>query len=317
MLALRFDGTSPQVVDIPQPVPKPGEALIRVTMAGICNTDIELTRGYMGFTGVLGHEFVGVVEQAANEHLLGKRVVGEINCICGSCAYCQQEMPHHCLNRTVLGILGRDGAFAEYLVLPESNLHIVSNGLSDDAAVFTEPTAAAFRIAEQVSIDANDRIIVIGDGKLGQLCAQVLWQFSKRVTCVGKHRDKLRLLDRLRIPTALITEPLEPGADLVVEASGSADGFARALQLVRPEGTVVLKTTVAGQTPMDLSLPVINEVAIIGSRCGPFKPALEALTLGNVETHAMITDIFPLADGVAAIQRAQQAGVMKVLLRMT
>jgi threonine dehydrogenase-like Zn-dependent dehydrogenase len=315
MLALRFDGQL-DLADLPKPTPKLGEALVRVTVAGICNTDLEIVKGYMGFRGVLGHEFAGIVEEAANEHLIGKRVVGEINCVCGNCVYCQKELPHHCLNRTVLGILGRDGAFAEYIALPEANLHIVPHALSDDAAVFTEPTAAAFRIAEQVAIDPGDRIIVLGDGKLGQLISQVLWLRSKRVLCVGKHREKLRLLERLGIPIALSTEPIEAGADVVVEATGSEAGLTRALTLVRPEGKLVLKTTVSGATTVNLALPVINEVTIVGSRCGPFKPALEALSLGNVEVHPLISETFPLLDGLAAFRRAAEPGVLKVLLKM-
>lgn len=315
MRALVFEET-PRVVDRPVPVPGPGEALVRVLAAGICNTDLEILRGYMGFRGVLGHEFVGIVEQAPNPQLAGKRVVGEINCVCHTCQYCQLEMPHHCLNRTVLGILGRDGAFAEYLALPEENLHVVPGSIRDDVAVFTEPVAAAYRILEQVPIREDDRIVVLGDGKLGQLIAQVLWLHAKNLVCVGRHAWKLELLARLGIRTAHADDPVERGADIVVEATGSHAGFSRALELVRPEGTVVLKTTTAHPTALDLSPPVINEVRVVGSRCGPFRPALDALSLGNVEVRPMISEAFPLADAELALQRAAQPGRMKVLLHM-
>ena len=313
MLALVLED-SPQVVEVPLPKPAPGEALIKVLTAGVCNTDLELARGYMGFRGILGHEFVGEVVECANPYLQGKRVVGEINCVCHDCAYCRMEMPHHCLNRTVLGILGRHGAFAEYVALPEENLHLAPASVRDDVAVFTEPVAAAFRIIEQISISPTDRVVVLGDGKLGQLIAQVLWLHTKNLVCVGRHPWKLALLARLGIHTALADDPLEAGADIVVEATGSAAGFARALALVRPEGTVVLKTTVAGDTPVPFAVPVINEVRILGSRCGPFRPALEALALGNVEVRPMITEAYPLRDGLEALARAQAPDVMKVLI---
>ncbi|MEA3366336.1 MAG: alcohol dehydrogenase catalytic domain-containing protein [Candidatus Hydrogenedentes bacterium] len=316
MKALVFDG-EPRITDVPKPVPPPGEALVRVRCAGICNTDIEIMRGYMDFKGIPGHEFVGIVEQASNEHLLGKRVVGEINCPCGTCLYCRREMPHHCSARTVLGIQGRDGAFAEYLTLPEENLHLIPESMPDEIAVFTEPTAAAFRIPEQVEIDPDDRIIVLGDGKLGLLIAQVLWLHAKNLVCVGKHRWKLDVLTPLRIQTRPVEEPLEAGADIVVDATGSSAGFLRALQLVRPEGILVLKTTIAGRSELDLSLPVINEVQIVGSRCGPFRPALEALALGTVVVKPMISAIYSLDEADRALEHAQSGNAIKVLLRMS
>ncbi|HOZ47622.1 MAG TPA: alcohol dehydrogenase catalytic domain-containing protein [Candidatus Hydrogenedentes bacterium] len=315
MRALVYDG-SLRVTDVPVPRPGPREALIRVLSAGICNTDLEIVKGYMGFEGVLGHEFVGLVEECANPHLLGKRVVGEINCVCHTCQYCRLEMPHHCLDRTTLGIHGRPGVFAEFLAIPEENLHLVPGSIRDDVAVFAEPTAAAFRILEQVPVASGDRAVVLGDGKLGQLVAQVLNLSTKRVMCVGKHPWKLDLLQRLHIATALATDPIERGADLVVEATGSHEGLARALELVRPEGTIVLKTTAAHPTALELSAPVINEVRIIGSRCGPFRPALEALALGNVEVRPMISEAYPLVDGVHAMHRAAADDVIKVLFHL-
>ena len=315
MRALVFD-TEPRLSEVPVPRPAEGEALVRVLTAGICNTDLELTKGYAAFEGVLGHEFVGVVEECANPHLVGKRVVGEINCVCHTCQYCRLEMPRHCLNRTVLGILGRNGAFAEYLTLPEENLHIVPGSIRDDVAAFTEPVAAAFRIPEQIVIGTDDRVVILGDGKLGQLCAQVLWLSTKRLVCVGKHLWKLELLKNLHIPIAANDEPVERGADIVVEATGSYAGLARALELVRPEGTIVLKTTAAHPTALDFSAPVVNEVKIIGSRCGPFRPALEALAMGNVEVRPMITETYELGDAVYALHRAAAPNVVKVLLHI-
>ncbi|HNR30536.1 MAG TPA: alcohol dehydrogenase catalytic domain-containing protein [Candidatus Hydrogenedentes bacterium] len=315
MRAIVYDGEV-RLVEVPTPRPGPGEALIRVLTAGICNTDIEITRGYMQFQGVLGHEFVGIVDEAENRQLLGKRVVGEINCVCHTCQFCQLEMPHHCLNRTVLGIQGRNGAFAEFLALPEENLHLAPSSARDDVAVFTEPVAAAFRILEQVVVTGEDRVVVLGDGKLGQLCAQVLWLQTKNLVCVGKHAWKLDLLARLGISTALDEDPVERGADIVVEATGAHDGLARALELVRPEGAIVLKTTTAHPTALELAGPVVNEVHIVGSRCGPFRPALDALAMGNVEVRPMITEVFPLSEGVAAMRRAQDPDVLKVLLHV-
>ena len=316
MQAVIFDGTI-QVAEVPKPRPAAGEALVRVLTAGICNTDLEIVKGYMGFGGILGHEFVGIVEQAATANLIGKRVVGEINCVCHACAYCQLEMPHHCLDRTVLGIVNRSGAFAEYLTLPEENLHLVPNAIPDEVAVFAEPLAAAFRIPQQIPISNEHRIVILGDGKLGQLCAQVLWLSTKHLVCVGKHRWKLQLLKNLGIPTIAADEFLEGGADIVVEATGSSEGLSKALRLVRPEGTIVLKTTVAHTTDVDLSIPVINEIKMVGSRCGPFRPALEALAAGSISVRPLVTETFELSEAVAAFRRAQSSEAMKVLLKVS
>ena len=315
MKALQFDNGI-RLLDVPRPVPPPGEALVRVRMAGICNTDIELSRGYMGFRGIPGHEFVGTVEECGNEQLRGKRVVGEINCVCGTCSFCKRNMPHHCSNRTVLGILNRPGAFAEFLVLPEQNLHVVPDTLPDEVAVFTEPVAAAFRIHEQITTLPEDRVIVLGDGKLGQAIAQVMFLKTKDLLCVGKHPGKLALLKNLGIPTATAIDTIDPGADIVVEATGSADGLRRALALVRPEGTIILKTTIAHELSLDFALPVINEVRIVGSRCGPFPPALESLALGMVEVRPMIHATYPLSEAPTAIEHAQRPGVLKVLIQV-
>lgn len=315
MRALVFDGET-RLADVPMPARNEGEALIKVLSAGICNTDLEIMRGYMGFQGVLGHEFVGIVEEASNAAWLGKRVVGEINCVCHQCQYCQMEMPHHCLNRSVLGIQNRNGAFAEYLTLPEENLHAAPTSIRDDVAVFAEPVAAAFRITEQLAISETDRVVVLGDGKLGQLAAQVLWLRAKNLICVGRHDWKLELLQRQGIATAFDTDPMEHGVDIVVDATGSASGLRRAMELVRPEGVIVLKTTVAHSEPLEMSLPVINEVKIIGSRCGPFRPALEALAQGHIEVRPLITETYPLREGVQALRKAVSPEVIKVLLHI-
>ena len=315
MKALVFDKEL-SIEEVPTPVPEPGEALVRITTAGICNTDVEIRKGYMSYAGILGHEFVGVVEKAQNSYLIGKRVVGEINCVCGQCRYCKMEMPNHCMNRTVLGIYKHPGVFAEYATIPEENLHLVPNAIRDDVASFTEPLAAAFRIHDQLSVTDDDRIIVLGDGKLGQLVAQALWLYSKNILCVGKHSWKLELLSTLGIPTVPITSEIEGQADIVVDATGSPDGLLRAISLVRPEGTVVLKTTCAAPLSLESQTAVVNEVQIVGSRCGPFRPALEALALGTVEVRPMITESYPLADAVYAMTRAEDPGVMKVLLHI-
>ena len=314
MRAVLFNGEL-TLADVPAPQPDSGEALVRVLRAGVCKTDLEIVRGYMGFRGILGHEFVGVVEDAANRDLVGRRVVGEINCACHKCPLCQMELPHHCLHRSVLGIQNRNGAFAEYLTLPEENLHLVPENVPDEAAVFTEPLAAAFRILEQITIDPSDRIVVLGDGRLGNLIAQVLYTQSKNLVVVGNNEWKLELLRGLNIPTARSGEPLERGqADFVIEATGSYEGFPRALELVRPEGTIVLKTTVAHPTAFDLSYPVIQEVRVIGSRCGPFRPALDALSRGTVQVAPLVTDRYDLADALSALARAGERDVLKVLI---
>jgi threonine dehydrogenase-like Zn-dependent dehydrogenase len=317
MKAFVLENGAAAVRDIPMPLRQPGEALIRVLIAGVCSTDLELVKGYMGFNGVLGHEFVGVVKEADNPYFVGKRVVGEINCICHACRYCEMELGHHCTRRTVLGILGRDGAFAEYCTLPEENLHIVPDTLDDDVAVFTEPVAAAYRILEQVRITPRDRVVVLGDGRLGQLIAQVLALQTPQLICVGRQPWKSEPLRARGIEVRLQGEPLPEGVDVVVEATGTAPGLQQALQLVRPEGTIVLKSTIAGETPLPFSLPVINEVRIVGSRCGPFRPALEALTLGNIAVGPMVSETYPLGEAAHALERAAAPDTIKVLLRCT
>lgn len=317
MKALALHSGTPAITELPLPQRKPGEALIRVLTAGICSTDLELVKGYMGFEGILGHEFVGVVKEADNEFFLGKRVVGEINCVCHACRYCEMEMTRHCTHRTVMGILGRDGCFAEYVTLPEENLHIVPDNLDDDVAVFTEPVAAAFRILEQIAITSKDRVLVLGDGKLGQLIAQVLALHTPQLTLVGRQSWKAQWLRGRGMDVRLQGEELPQGVDIVVEATGTEAGLRQALELVRPEGAIVLKSTVAGETTLPFALPVINELRIIGSRCGPFRPALEALALGNIVTAPLVSETYSLAEAEHALQRAAAPDTIKVLLRCT
>lgn len=321
MRALRFDGERLAVHDVPEPTPPPGEALVRVRLAGICNTDLELTRGYMGFVGTLGHEFVGEVvalgpASEAAPVAVGQRVVGEINAACGACPTCGAGLGRHCPARTVLGILGRDGAFAEYLTLPAANLHPVPDAVPDEHAVFVEPLAAAFEILEQVAVRPTDQVLVLGDGKLGQLVARVLAGVAGTVTVVGHHPAKLALLEAAGIATR--AEPPPERADVVVDCTGRAAGFATALRLVRPRGTLVLKSTVAarpGDPPIDLAPLVIDEVTVVGSRCGPFPPALAALASGRIAVASLVSGEYPLAEGVAAFAHAAQPPTLKVLLR--
>src|SRR5262245_14373476 len=274
--------------DRPEPAPASGETLVRVLRAGVCETDLQLVRGYMGFSGILGHEFVGMAESGP---YAGRRVVGEINCSCWTCDTCRAGRPTHCPNRTVIGILNHDGAFADFIAVPQRNLHLVPDSMATDVAVFTEPVAAAFQIPAQLTLNRTDRIVILGDGRLGNLCAQVLARLSDRVLVVGKHVEKLALLDSLGIETALLDDtPLERMADVVVDCTGSDTGLPTALALVRPRGTIVLKTTVAGAQTLAWAPIVIDEVSIVGSRCGPFDRALSALSEGRVTVAPLISD---------------------------
>jgi threonine dehydrogenase-like Zn-dependent dehydrogenase len=292
--------------------PQPGETPVRVLTAGICETDLQLIKGYMNFRGVLGHEFVGIAESGP---LAGKRVVGEINCNCRMCALCKEGLGNHCPHRSVLGILNHDGAFAELIHVPEHCLHVVPDRLSDDEAVFTEPLAAAFQIPQQLDLRRFDRCLVLGDGRLGNLCAQVLTSCGRRVTVVGKHPRKLAVLDDLGIETALLPDiVIERTADLVIDCTGSPTGLKTACQLVKPRGTIVLKTTVAGDTGPSLAPIVIDEISLIGSRCGPFDRALKALAKREVHVTPLISDRFPLPEALKALKAAQTAPNLKVLL---
>ena len=308
---LRFDPA------YPDPEPPPGEALVRVTLAGICNTDLELIKGYMGFLGVLGHEFVGIVEESPDPALRGQRVVGEINASCGACPTCRAGRPTHCPNRTTLGIAGRDGALADFLTLPAHLLHVVPEAVPDRAAVFTEPLAAALEILEQVAVRPTDGVVVLGDGKLGLLVAQVLALTGCHLVAVGRHESKLDILRRQGIAVRLADDPPAPGeADIVVECTSSTEGFAIARRLLRPRGTLVLKSTYHGLASVDLTGLVVDEITLVGSRCGPFEPALRLLAAGLVDVEPLIDAVYPLDEGLAAFERAATRGTLKVLLSM-
>ena len=319
MKAIAFDGNRLNFrEDYPIPEPdKAGDALIRVRTAGICNTDLEIIKGYMGFKGIPGHEFVGTVERVdeRNKSLAGKRVVGEINCVCGVCDYCIGGLPRHCPQRTTLGISGRDGAFAEYLTLPAENLHEVPDNVSDEEAVFTEPLAAAFEIVEQVYVKPADRIIVLGDGKLGLLSAFVLALTGAETTLVGNHEHKLAIAREVGIGTCLAKGlPVGKKYDVVVEVTGTPAGLQKALECVRPMGTVVLKSTVASTREVDLNRVVVDEITLIGSRCGPFEPALRALSDKTVNVKPLISGIFPVGEALEAFKAAGQKGSLKILI---
>lgn len=316
MRALVFDGAL-RVREVPTPTAAAGEALIRVRRAGICNTDVEIARGYMGFRGVLGHEFVGEVvsvTDARDGAWVGRRVAGEINLGCGDCARCRAGLSRHCAARTVLGILGRDGALAEYVALPVGNLHAVPDALDDDGAAFIEPVAACFEVLEQVHVEPDARVVVLGDGKLGQMIAQVLRGTGCDLTLVGRHPRKLALARARGIDAVSSDAELQGDADIVVEATGAPAGLDRALSLVRPRGTVVLKSTFHGTPAVATSRIVIDEVRVVGSRCGPFAPAIRALAHGRVDPRGMIDARYGLGDAEAAFEHAQRAGVLKVLI---
>ena len=318
MKALVYDGELRLVGDYPRPKPPPGEALVRVKLAGICNTDLEVVRGYMGFHGVLGHEFVGVVEACAGApELIGQRVVGEINAACGNCPTCLAGRPTHCPHRTTLGILGRDGAFAEFLTLPVVNLHPVPDRVSDREAVFTEPLAAACEILEQVHLHPTDQVIVLGDGKLGLLVAQVLGLTGCDLRVVGRHAEKLAILQRQGIPTILADVARQVQADVVVDCTGHPDGFLAARAMVRPRGMLVLKSTFHGINQVNLTALVVDEVQLVGSRCGPFAPALRLLARKLIDVEPLIDAVYPMDKAVAAFERANTKGTLKILLEVT
>jgi threonine dehydrogenase-like Zn-dependent dehydrogenase len=319
MRALRVEKKKLAVKEVA--VPERGdEVLVRVHLSGICNTDLEIARGYAGFKGTIGHEFVGVVEESPGNKLLGQRVVGEINAGCGKCELCAAGDPRHCAGRTVLGIVGRDGAHAEFLRLPLTNLLPVPDMVVDEHAVFAEPLAAACGIMERVAITPESRVAVIGDGKLGLLCAQAIALSGASVLLIGKHAEKLRIAERRGIETAgpRAGAKRKREFDVVVEASGSPSGFVGALELLRPRGTLVLKSTFQGAGKIDeinQARLVVDEITILGSRCGRFQPALDLLKKGAIDIDSLISEEYPLAEGVYAMERAGGKGVLKVFLR--
>jgi threonine dehydrogenase-like Zn-dependent dehydrogenase len=307
------------VADVPDPVPAPGEALINVTFAGICGTDLELAKGYMDFEGIPGHEFVGVVEEVAGSaeeraRWVGKRVAGEINLGCGACQWCARGLGRHCPTRTVLGILGRNGAHAERLTLPVRNLHAIPDGVSDRDAVFIEPLAAACEILEQVPVLGHERILVVGDGRLGQLVARLLKTVAPFVTVLGRHPDKLGRLAALGITATSDAMSLESEFDLAVDATGSPSGLYAAARLLRPRATLVLKSTYQGERPLPIAKLVVDEITIVGSRCGRFAAAIPLLESGTVRVSDLVTEVFPLAQAADGYRRSSASGVLKVLL---
>ena len=316
MLSLRVEKKHLKLRQIEKPH-NPDEALVRVLLSGICNTDLEIARGYAGFNGTIGHEFVGVVEESRKRGLVGRRVVGEINAGCGRCDLCRAGDSRHCPSRTVLGIVGRDGAHAEFLQLPNVNLIPVPKSISDEHAVFVEPLAAACGILERASIAKSDRVAVIGDGKLGLLCAQVVALTGAPTMLVGKHAEKLRIAGRRGIETSTPKEAAKRARefDVVVEASGAAGGFKLALELLRPKGKLVLKSTFQGATEIDAARIVVDEISIVGSRCGRFQPALDLLKKNAIDVESLISEEHSLSNALDAMNRAKTRGVLKVLLR--
>ncbi len=302
--------------DYPDPAARPGESIVRVELAGICGTDLELARGYMTYRGVPGHEFVGRVVESARPELVGRRVVGEINAACGApgCEWCRRGMGRHCAARTVLGISGRDGAFADYLTLPDDNLISVPDSLSDRAAVFCEPLAAAYEIFEQTRIEPSESTAILGDGRLGAIVALALNAEGLTPVVGGHHRDKLDRLAALGVKVSLEAD-LRPGFDVVIDATGHATGLLRAIELVRPRGRLILKSTAAASAALNLAPLVVNEITVIGSRCGRFRPALDALAAGRVDPTPLISAVFSLDDAVAAMDAAAISSNFKVLLR--
>lgn len=314
MKAVVLEDREIRIKDIPKPVPSSDEALIKVRKAGICNTDLELAKGYMEFEGILGHEFVGKVEDCSDHAWIGKRVVGEINLSCGHCELCRTGMTKHCVNRDVLGILNKEGAFAEYLTLTLKNCHYVPDTMSDDEAVFVEPIAAALEIFDRVNIDKEERVLILGDGKLGLLVAQVMRQHSEHVSCVGKHSRNLDILKPMGIDTFHSGQDLDGQFSVVVEATGNASGFQEALRLVLPQGTIILKSTFHGSSQIDVSKIVVDEIQLLGSRCGPFPKAIHLLERKMINVDDLIDGDFPLERSAEAFALAQEPGTIKILL---
>ncbi len=319
MKALRFDGKNLSLGEKAVPKPAPGEALVRVKLAGICSTDMEILRGYAGFTGTPGHEFVGTVEtvNGVGQGWVGQRVVGEINigCHAPDCSWCNKGMERHCPNRQVLGIQKRDGAMAEYLTLPIRNLLAVPEHLSDESAVLVEPLAAGFEILEQLHLQPAMTVAILGDGKLGLLTNRALRSAATALTHIGKHPGKLALAEGPGITTLLLNELKNEQFDVVVDATGSVSGFETAIRHVRPRGILVLKTTVSNSKPLDMTPVVVNEITVLGSRCGRFEPALRALSDG-LDVEALIEKRFPLEQAIYAFELAATPGSLKVLLEM-
>jgi len=314
MKALFFEKNQLLIKTLPKPSPQRNEALIEVLKAGICNTDLELIKGYLRFEGILGHEFAGQVIEAEDSKLVGKRVVGEINLGCGKCEYCLAGEEEHCPSRQVLGISEKNGALAEFLTLPVDNLYALPSSISDVEAVFIEPLAASLEILEQIRIKRQDSVLVLGDGKLGLLIAQVMKLRTPKVSCAGKHKRKLEVLKEKAIETHLLGTKIRDKFDVVVEATGNERGLEEALSLVKPRGKVVLKSTFQGKAKVDVSKIVVDEIHLVGSRCGPFLKAVEVLTKKQIEVEKLVDGDFPLDRAREAFALAQKPGTIKVLI---
>jgi len=316
MIAVHFEERRASIKKVAKPRRPEGYALIRLLCGGICNTDIELLRGYYGFAGTPGHEFVGEVIEADNPRLIGQRVVGEINLACRRCDWCKRGLGRHCPTRKVLGILGHAGAFREFLTLPEINLHAVPQTVPNEVAVFAEPLAAACEILDQATLPRRAEIAVLGDGKLGLLVAQVLQAAGHRVHQFGRHSHKLRIAERAGVVAEIAGKNLPVVAyDWVVEATGSSEGLRQAVQMARPRGTVFMKSTVHGNVALDTAPVIVNEITLVGSRCGRFDPALTLLAANKIDVTEMISEEFPLSEARHAFKSATRQGVMKVVLR--
>ena len=317
MKAVVFDEGLKLDFDYPMPEPKKGEALIKVNTIGICNTDYEITKGYMGYKGILGHEFSGVVEKSENKALIGKRVVGEINCGCGECEWCAQGLERHCFNRSTLGIWQREGCFAEYVCLPEKNLLEIPDNVTDEEAVFVEPLAAALEILEQIHIPPYKKVVVLGDGKLGLIIALALNASGLDITLVGKHEEKLDIAKQQGVKTKLLNDlKIEKSYDFVVEATGSISGFETSVALTKPRGTLVLKSTIAASKEFNLAPIVVDEITIVGSRCGQFAPALKMLESKRIDVKPLISDVFDIDDSIKAFDRNKEKSSVKVLVKV-
>lgn len=315
MHAVYLEAGTVSVREAAKPIRPPGHALLRLRLAGICNTDLELQRGYYGFQGVPGHEFVADVVEAEDEALIGKRVVGEINLACGTCSWCQRGLDRHCPNRTVLGIVKHPGAFAEYLTLPVANLHLVPAAMPDEVAVFTEPVAAACAILEQVTVDAGTPVAVLGDGKLGLLAAIVLSLAGGDVQLFGRHPSKMSIAEEVGVRAHPTEEAGNQQFPLVVEVTGSSNGLATAIRMTEARGKIVMKSTVNEQVRVDMASVIVPEISLVGSRCGRFADALPLLAGGKLPVTRMVHATYGLGDAVAAFAHAARKGTLKVLLR--
>ncbi len=314
MLAVHLENGVAGLRDVPVPHRPEGFALLRMLVAGICNTDLELQRGYYGFAGTPGHEFVAEVVEADTAALVGRRVVGEINLACTQCDWCRKDLGRHCPHRTVLGIVNHPGAFAEFFTLPERNLHVLPDGLPSECAIFTEPLAAACEILDQVAIPHGETVAVLGDGKLGLLIALVLNAHGCQVRQFGRHPEKLRISAAAGVSTEVVGAIPTAAFDWTVDATGSPQGLRTAAAMTRPRGTVILKSTIHGTVAVDTAPIVVNELTLVGSRCGRFAASLPLLEQRRIPVEALIADTFPLREAPRAFERAAEKGVLKVLL---